>query len=268
MPHGVKHFPKKNIPARIIDLLGKGGKWHSGEELAELFGVSRAAVGKHVAALRKVGHVIAASTNRGYALLVKYEPIDNKIVRSLLRTRIVGQSDWRTLTETTSTNNEAIAWALAGAPAGSVVTAEQQTHGKGRIGREWFSSVHGLHFSVVLRPKSADDPTVVKHMLSAIASAIETHAGVKAAIKEPNDLLVNGRKVAGVLTESGRRGNELEWLVIGAGGNVNVPEAEFPAAIKPKATSLYEISGHTISKNILLAEILNRFEKISGKTIK
>lgn len=267
MPRAVKHIQEKSIPARIIDLLAKGDKWHSGEDLAELFGISRAAVGKHVAALRKAGHVIAASTNKGYALLVKHEPIESEIVRSRLRTRTVGRSGWRTLTEAESTNNEAITWALAGAPTGSVVTAEKQTHGKGRIGREWFSSVHGLHFSIILRPRATDESTVVKYMLSAVAAAVETLADVKPSIKEPNDLLVNGKKIAGVLSESGRRGSELEWLVIGVGCNVNVLADEFPAAIKSKATSLYEISGHAIAKNSLLAEILNRFETAAGRAI-
>ena len=264
----VKRSRGDSLSAGIVDVLAGGDRWHSGEELARVFGVSRAAIGKHVAGLRKAGHIIEASTNKGYFLLVKYEPVDREIVHNHLRTRIIGKSGWRTLSETTSTNNDAIAWALADAPAGSIVTAEKQTHGKGRIGHEWFSSIHGLQFSIILRPKVIDEPALVKHMLSAISKAIEMRAAVRSTIKEPNDLLAGGKKIAGVLAESGRRGNEIDWLVLGAGCNVNVPLHAFPDGIREKSTSIHEASGRFTGKSLLLADILNGFEKSAGKLIR
>lgn len=257
----VKRPPKSDMPDRILDLLGEDGAWRSGEELAGLLGVSRAAIGKHAAALRRAGHVIMASTRKGYALLVRHEPVDEAAVRRRLRTRLVGRTGWRNLAEAASSNNEAIAWALAGAPAGAVVTAERQTGGKGRIGHAWFSSPHGLHFSLILRPGTADESAILGRMLSAIGRAVEIEAGVKTSIKRPNDLLADGRKIAGVLTESGLRGDAPDWLVVGVGCNVNVQPEEFPAAIKAKAASLYEITGRAVSRNALLAAILNQFEE-------
>lgn len=246
----------------ILSRLAAADSWLSGEFLAETLGVTRAAVAKHVSALRKSGHVIASVTNRGYRLLVQAEPISFSLVEPLLRTKVLGRTGWRSLAETTSTNTDAITWALSGAPEGSVVTAETQTMGKGRKGREWFSSPHALQFSVILRPEKEGlgEKAVTASALEALSEAVVRLASLEVRIKMPNDLYCDGRKLGGVLLESGRRAGEPDWLAVGIGCNVNVPPDAFPDSIRDKVASLYEISGKTVSRNVLLAHILNGFE--------
>lgn len=238
--------------------------WISGEELAEALGISRAAVAKHVDALRKAGHVIQARTHKGYRLEVKAERIDRDRIAAGLRTRLFGRTGWRILDSTTSTNTEAITWALSGGPEGAVITAERQTDGKGRKGHDWFSSPRGLHFSIILPPdgRTIRARRVTDAALAAVAEALSEFSPVRPRIKKPNDLLLNGKKICGVLVESGMRGGDPDWLVLGIGCNVNVPAGEFPEGIRDKVTSLYLESGQTVSKNGLLASILNRLEPL------
>lgn len=247
----------------VLALLEERDDWRSGEELAEILGVSRAAVAKHIAALRRDGHVIDSVTNRGYRLLVRHEPVDALLVEPYLKTRILGKNGWRCLEDTTSTNTEAITWALSEGGEGAVVTAERQSHGKGRKGRDWFSSPHGLHFSVILRPRSggADDGAVTHAALEAMRESVAALTGLQPRIKEPNDLYLGARKIGGVLVESGSRAGEPDWLAVGMGCNVNVLPEEFPDALRAKVTSLYEAGGKAISKNRLLGMILSGFEK-------
>lgn len=259
-----KPQPKKHFSGMtILAMLEERDDWYSGEELAERLGVSRAAVAKHVAALRRDGHAIASGTNRGYRLLVRHERIDFALVEPHLKTRVLGRKGWRSLADTTSTNTEAITWALSGGGEGAVVTAERQSQGKGRKGRDWFSSPRGLHFSIILRPRShvVDDGAIIHAALHAMRESAAALTGLRAEIKEPNDLYLDGRKIGGVLIESGSRAGEPDWMAVGIGCNVNVLPEEFPDAIRGRVTSLYEASGKGVSRNHLLALILTRLEK-------
>lgn len=244
---------------RILRLLENAGGWHSGEELARTLGVSRTAVAKHVAALREAGHVIRSRTHKGYWLEIKAEPLRAASANAWLTTKILGRNGWREFDTVGSTNNEAIAWALAGAPEGAVVTAETQTGGKGRKGHDWFSSPRGLAVSVILRPGRAEG--VTRAALEAMQAAAFEVAGARTDIKEPNDLYLNGKKICGILAETGWRGDEPDWLVLGVGCNVAVLPEEFPEEIAGRVTSLYAETGRVVSKNRLFAAFLNRFEK-------
>lgn len=262
----------------ILRLLESAAGWQSGEELAQRLGVSRMSVAKHVAALRDAGHVIRARTRKGYFLEIQAEPVRSAEVAKHLnpRTKILGRREWREFGETGSTNNEAIAWALAGAAEGAVVAAERQTGGKGRKGRDWFSSPRGLAVSVVLRPgqpggfSGITGESATRTALEAMRRAVAATANIgadtaeskKPGGKEPNDLYVNGKKICGILAETGWRGDEPDWLVLGVGCNVSVLPEEFPEAIAGRVTSLYAETGRAVSKNRLLAEFLNNFEEI------
>lgn len=264
MTKDCKYSSKKfGAAERVLVLLAEAEGWRSGEEISEKLGVSRAAVAKQVSVLRGRNHVIEASTNRGYLLRLRYEPTEYDCVAPHLKTRVLGRKGWKALAETVSTNTEAITWALAGGEEGAVVTAETQTRGKGRKGDDWFSSPHGLQFSVVLRPRGLgdDESGIIGAALEAVAEAIISVTGLEAEIKEPNDLLIGGKKNTGVLVEAGSRAGEPDWLALGIGCNVNVLPEEFPAALRGRVTSLYEATGCAVEKNRLLAEILNAFEK-------
>ncbi len=254
---------------RILHLLENAGGWHSGEALARTLGVSRTAVAKHVAALRDAGHVIRSRTHKGYWLEIKAEPLRADSANTWLTTKTLGRNGWREFAETGSTNNEAIAWALAGAPEGAVVTAETQTDGRGRKGHDWFSSPRGVAASVILRPGTPGQrpgaltgETATRAALKAMQAATLETAGVRTDIREPNDLCLNGKKLCGILAEAGWRGGEPDWIVLGAGCNVAVLPEEFPGTIAGRVTSLYAETGQVVSKNRLLAAFLNHFEEI------
>lgn len=254
---------KTGLAQRILSLLEDAGDWHSGEELARRLNVSRMTVAKHVAALRGAGHIIQARTHKGYLLEIKAEPFREASTNPWLKTRILGRAGWREFSETGSTNNEAIAWALSGAPSGAVVAAETQTDGKGRRGHDWFSSSRGLSASVVLRPagRELSGDAVTRHALESMRQAILEIVDVETDCKAPNDLYLGGKKICGILAETGWRGDEQDWLVLGVGCNVAVLPEEFPGAIADRVTSLYASTGAVVSKNRLFAGFLNHFEK-------
>lgn len=250
---------------RILALLASGD-WLSGEELAKAFGVSRAAIAKHVDKLRREGHIIRSRTHKGYRLEILMERLSRNAVLPFLRTKVLGRTDWTEFESTPSTNTEAISLALDGGPIGTVVAAHWQTKGKGRRGHTWFSSPHGMHFSVILPPfhRTAEYAKVNMAALRAVRKAIEATADVETAIKKPNDLLLNGKKICGVLVEIGQRGGETDWMVAGIGCNVNVVPDDFPPEIRGRVTSLYAERGMVISKNRLAAETLNTLEELLG----
>lgn len=253
---------QKTSPTEIIlHELAADADWHSGEDLADRLDMTRAGVSKHIRHLRDDGHIIESVTKRGYRLIVRNDPVSRELVEPFLKTRAIGRQEWKSLEETASTNTAAIALALDGAAAGSIVTAARQTRGKGRKGDDWFSSPHSLQFSVVLRPGTFDERDLIQAAMEAVRQAILDEAGIEVEIKQPNDLYYNDKKLCGVLVESGRRGEALDWVVLGIGVNVNVPADDFPENLRKRITSLYAITGKAVNKNHLLARVLNLLEK-------
>ena len=258
--------PKPDRKAQILALLEEQDGWVSGEDIAAGLGISRAATAKHIQALRREGHAIAAATRRGYRLLAKAEPLDQAAVTAALRTNFLGRAGWRFLPETSSTNNEAMLWAAQGGPAGAVVVAERQAQGRGRKGQAWVSTPRGLEFSFILRPDLSAFGTVdqlaqlTALAAKAVATAVTNLTKLTAVYKAPNDVLVNNRKVCGVLLELGFRAEELDWAVLGIGCNVNALPNELPEP--DRITSLLAESGAPLSRARLLAGILNEFESM------
>ena len=216
-------FPSKlSRKECILRCMEQSSGWCSGQEIADTLGISRAAVGKHVAVLRSEGHIIESASKKGYRLIMQADTIRPEDIREALQTRCFGQRYIDILPETTSTSNELVAQALLGAEEGTIVVAEKQTHGKGRKGHDWFSAPRALQFSLLLRPKSliAHDFFMQAAALS-VAQAVADITSLTAQVKGPNDVFIGGRKVAGVLIETGFRSDELEWVVVGIGCNVN-----------------------------------------------
>lgn len=246
----------------ILRLLEEDGSWCSGEKLSALLGISRAAVAKQIAGLRLRGHAIQSVSGRGHRLLLKKENLDPAGMGKSLRTRHIGRGEWHVLAETTSSSDEAIRLALSGAASGSVVVAERQSRGRGRKGHLWFSAPHGLMFSVLLRPAmpAANLAWLTPLGVLAVAEALEERTDLSPTVKAPNDVLIGRRKVAGVLLETGMRGGEPDWAVLGIGCNVNTLPEEFPPALQQDITSIFAESGRAVSRAELLAAILNRLE--------
>ena len=160
---------------------------------------------------------------------------------------------------TDSTNIRAARFALEGSPEGLVVVADQQSEGRGRLGRTWFSPPgRNLYLSAVVRPALPVSEVAVLTLLAAVACAraLRRLTPVEVSIKWPNDLVVGDRKLGGILTELSARNNTVSHAVIGIGVNVNMTAAEVPDEIRPLATSLREETGRPLSRTDLLVEIL------------
>jgi len=193
--------------------------------------------------------------------LPKTERIQPPKVRESLRTRFLGHPVlyFRTLT---STNDLAKALAMRGVNEGTVVVAETQTAGKGRFKREWASPEDGLWFSIILRPNvlPRQAPRVTLMTSAAVAKTINRLYGLKSEIKWPNDVLINQKKVCGIVTESQTIGKMLRFAILGIGINADFNIAAFPTHLKKAATTLRKELGRKIEREILLCEVLAEIE--------
>lgn len=246
---------------KILDVLKHNHDWVSGELLRKDLGVSRTAVWKHIRSLREDGYGIEARVNLGYRLReVPDIPFPGEVADGLQTTLMGARVEY--FTELSSTNIEAKNLARAGCAEGTVVVAESQSTGKGRMGRYWFSPrAKGLWFSTVLRPlvNPMDAPQVTMVVAVALALAIRKH-GALADIKWPNDILIEGKKVCGILVELSAEMDRVNFIVIGAGLNVHVDRDEFPPELVDIATSLKIETGKYIPRVPLLRSILESLE--------
>jgi len=165
-----------------------------------------------------------------------------------------------TVEETTSTNDLAKHYAKQGASEGLVITAKRQTQGRGRRGRIWHSQTGGLYFSILLRPKLPPTETAKITLLAGIAvvETLREHYGLAAELKWPNDVLINGKKIAGILTE-GSISSSGNYIIVGIGINTNQPAPTLPEPIQPTAGSLVEFINDPLDNQVLLQQFLARF---------
>lgn len=257
------------LDAQILTTLRlAGGSSISGADLAQRLGVSRAAVWARVEELRRFGYDIAASPHLGYRLLSTPDVLHaDDLLSRVSGNRVIGR-DIRVFQETASTNDVVEKLARDGVAEGVVVFAEGQTRGRGRLGRTWLSPAgKGLWFSVLLRPKmrpqAATQLTVVA--ATALARAIRTHTLLSPTIKWPNDLLVNNRKAAGILTELSAELDKIKHVVLGIGLDVNLTAHEFTPELRKTATSLLVESGRHIHRAELAAAILTALDHDYGR---
>lgn len=237
--------------------------WKSGEQLSRQMSMTRSAVWKHIVKLREEGYNIDSSPKKGYRLVDGDVIIPCEFRRSL-RSDLFIPSESRFLRRCESTNVEARRLAEGGAPEGALVIAEAQGSGKGRRGRQWFSPAGlGLYFSFILRPKMAPAEAARINLLMSVSAAevIRDKTDLPVKIKWPNDILVNGKKAAGILAEISTELDSISYMVIGLGVNVNIPRAGgFPAELHKTATSLLIETGKSFSRAALLKSILLDFE--------
>ena len=187
--------------------------------------------------------------------------MDPKKIKEKLETDFIGQKI-RYFTKVTSTNDVAKELAVKGAKEGTIVLAETQTQGKGRLGRNWLSPKGGIWFSVILRPKiPAKDSYQLTFMAAvAVAKTIREMFKVNAEIKWPNDVLVNERKVCGILTETSIRGNAVEFAVVGVGVNANIDLTSFPKNLRASITSLEAEVKEAVDRERFLCALLGELE--------
>jgi BirA family biotin operon repressor/biotin-[acetyl-CoA-carboxylase] ligase len=239
------------------------GAWVSGQFLSEGLAITRSAVWKQIRTLKEEGYEIAASPRKGYRLCGVPDLLLMQEIRDGLKTRVFGQTQACYVRQTDSTNLRAMEMAAQGAPEGTLVVAEQQTQGRGRRQRTWFSPPRqGIYASLILRPAIAPTEAPCMTLISAVAVADTLLAltPLEAKIKWPNDILVRGRKIAGILTEISTGMDAVDYMVVGLGLNVNVPAGDFPEEIHEYATSILAETGVPFSRLLLLRRYLEQFE--------
>lgn len=257
---------RNEIPMRdrILDALAQNGPddWLSGEALSRGFGISRAAVSKHVMSLRDEGNIIESVPRRGYRLISRADPWAGDDVREKLRTKVLGQTTWLWLKETGSTNQVAALEAMQGAPEGLVVVARRQNEGRGSRGHRWLNLPGSLCFSVLTKPRTAPErlEELPRLAMDAVAEGVQKSCGLTLEKRLPNDLFLNGRKVTGILVESMFHNSDMQWAVVGIGVNVNVPSEAVPPELAGAASSLYAETGTAFSVSSLLRHILEALE--------
>jgi BirA family transcriptional regulator, biotin operon repressor / biotin---[acetyl-CoA-carboxylase] ligase len=252
-----------NITAQILSRLARENNFLSGEKLCLEFGITRSAVWKHIAHLRTEGYQIDAVTGKGYHLSgMTGRAVAGEVQPLLTCDRFGNMIDYNTFA--TSTNLLGKAFAVEGRPEGFVVVADSQSGGKGRMGRTWHSPpAVNLYFSLILRPAVPSIRVPQLTLLVAVAihrALMEVAPGLAAMIKWPNDILVNEKKLCGVLCEMQSEPELTHFVVVGIGINVN--QSEMPPELTNSATSLFLERGQLFSRPKILALVLNHFEPL------
>jgi BirA family transcriptional regulator, biotin operon repressor / biotin---[acetyl-CoA-carboxylase] ligase len=248
----------------VLDFLSCGS-WVSGEDMASRLGISRAAIWKQVKSLREKGFEIESSTRMGYRLAGNQDILDLDLLRSGLMTGYLGREIYL-YREVDSTNNAARLIAQK-CTDGTVILAEIQTAGRGRLDRPWSSPPGGVWMSLVLKPGIPLSLSRVYRINMAVSvalvRAISGLFGLPAEIKWPNDILINGRKICGILMEISAEVDRLEYALVGIGLNANVDVSCFP--LDWNATSLLKELGQNISRVELIQRILLEIEATYSK---
>lgn len=250
----------------LIRLFEQAGQQYlSGETISRELNVSRTAVWKHIQALKEEGYVFEAATRLGYRLVSAPDRLSKEKLGEALKTKLLGRSV-HIFDEVDSTQNVAQRLVREGAPEGTLVLAERQTAGRGRLGRHWHSPKgKGIYMSLVVKP---DIPLhLIPHMTLLAAVALsravrQTVPGVSPGIKWPNDLLLRGRKISGILMESSAENEALQVIVAGVGISCNLEADDYPEELKDKATSLLIESGAKVEREALIAAFLYQLEEL------
>ena len=248
------------MKSEILRLLRESDSYVSGQQICDRFGVSRTAVWKAIHSLKEAGYNIEAVPNKGYRLKEAADVMNENEIRSLRRTKWVGQ-EIHSFDSIDSTNTKAKELAEQGSPSGTVVVADQQIAGKGRRGRSWDSPPGtGIFLTIMLKPDINPNNASMLTLVAAlsVANSISDVTGLSAQIKWPNDIVIGGKKVCGILTEMSAQFDYINHIVVGIG--INVHNESFPEEIAQVATSLYLESGVRYHRADLIEKILENFE--------
>lgn len=255
------------LAARLMEAAGEPV---SGQQLADEFGISRTAIWKHIKELQEKGYEISSVKKKGYILSGIPDTLEASAIQPLLKTERYGKTlEWVASCEST----QIIAHQLAqqGVADGTVVLTEEQTAGRGRMARKWDSAYgRGIWMSVILRPDVPLHRAPQFTLITAVAvvRAIEEVTGLRPDIKWPNDILLNGRKCTGILTELQSDADGIQALIIGIGLNANQDLEDFSDEVKEIATSLKMENGEAVSRQQLVRAILYHLEQYTAIYIK
>ena len=243
---------------KILEYLKKKHEYLSGDEISRHLGISRKGLWKHIQDLKDAGYDIVAVPHLGYRLESSPDRLFALDVAHGLNTKFIAKKI-HYFDYLSSTMDLAMQLGIQAAPNGTLVLAESQTKGRGRLGRSWASPKYkGIYLSLILRPKISPSASPVLTLLSAVSicEAIKNIVGLDAQIKWPNDVFIYNKKIAGILTEMNAEVDKVNFVVIGIGLNVNNDKKSLIA----QATSLKEQAGQSLSRVMLLQELLRRIE--------
>lgn len=261
---GSKRMQSK-LRKQLLDAFSEAdGDFLSGQHLADVLGCSRTAIWKHIEDLRKDGFEVEAVRRKGYRIVQTPDTVTADDIRLGLQTKVLGQHIHY---EETVDSTQTVAKKLANdfAEEGTIVVAESQSTGKGRLGRKWESPKNtGVWMSVILRPKIPITKAPQLTLITAVAvvQAIKEATGITANIKWPNDVLVKGKKIAGILTELQAEADQISSIIIGVGINVNQENKDFPEELHPIATSIALESNQQLKRVELIRIFLAQLEKL------
>ncbi|MGI6168602.1 MAG: biotin--[acetyl-CoA-carboxylase] ligase [Christensenellales bacterium] len=241
-------------------LIGNMGRFISGQAMSEQLGISRTAVWKHISKLKQEGCDIVSVNNRGHML----KSMPDSLHPGFFRVVFDKPREMFYYKELDSTNTRAKQLAADGCPDGTLVVADRQTGGRGRLGRGFFSPTGGIWMSLVLRPHLAPGDAQKITLMAAVAvvQAISVFTSARPQIKWPNDILIGEKKLCGILTEMVADMDALNYVVVGIGLNANIEEEDMPETLRPHMTSLLIESGCPVSRLQLTSAIVTRLEDI------
>ena len=234
----------------------------SGEDISDKFGVSRAAIWKHMNTLKEEGYDIESVSRKGYRLIKCPDILTYIEVEEYLHTNYIGRNiQYFDTIDSTNIKAKEIAYE---SEEGTVIIAEEQTLGRGRLGRSWVSPKgKGIWMSIILKPRI--DPMKVAKITQIGAAAVSLaleDLGIESFIKWPNDIVINGKKVCGILTEMSCELNMINYVIMGVGINVNLDSEDFQGEVSKVGTSLKIETGEKVNRKQLLGLFLNRFEEL------
>jgi BirA family biotin operon repressor/biotin-[acetyl-CoA-carboxylase] ligase len=255
-----------NLEVEIILKLKASDRFITRDELGRACGAPTAEIERALGELIERGYRIDQVPGEGYRFIGGPDMLDGSDIRAGLRTSLIG-SEIVTFGRVGSTNDIAGALARGGAAEGTVVVAEEQSRGRGRLGRSWHSPAGcGLWLSIVLRPTLTPDDSTTVSLAGAlgVATALENHYGIAARLKWPNDVLVGTRKICGILTEGEFIGPQVSFIIVGIGINILNRESDFPPEIRDIATSVRIETGRSVARSEVLLHILEGIEARYG----
>lgn len=255
---------------KILNILKTSGdNYVSGQIISDHLGVSRAAIWKYINKLKEEGYEIESISKNGYKLISSPDIVTFHEVHEFLNTKYIGQNiiHFDTID---STNTKAKELAAQGEVDGTLIISEEQSLGRGRLGRQWCSPKYkGIWMSLILKPDI--DPLNASNITLIAAAAVHEafkSFNINTQIKWPNDIILNNKKLCGILTEMSSELNQINYLVLGIGVNVNTSHEEFPEELKNIATSILVETKEIFSRKKLIAAILNYFEDFYEQFLK
>ncbi len=260
---------KMDITERVLDLMKRNkGLFLSGEAMSREIGITRSAVWKRINDLRARGYMIEASPSKGYRLLavpdiLSIQEIRGSITDTACKDALIIGREIHVFEEIDSTNIKGMELGDSGFPEGTIILAETQTRGKGRLGRRWISPKGNIYLSVILRPDIQPSLTPLITLMAAVASASALRKAIyiDAYIKWPNDIILNGKKIGGILTEMNSEMDRINYIVLGIGINVNMDPSSLPPDVRVNATSLKEVIGRDLRRTEILSVLIKELDR-------